>query len=103
MAVFHARRLMALIRERGYPKENVSATPLGFQDAPAARVPLHAVPFDGDFPADTGYTRNLYTEPLSPNPADYRSKVYRVKVSVYWVAKRRSSEFKISGLYNALH
>lgn len=103
-AVFHARRLMALIRERGYPVTHVvSPGFLGFQDAPADRVPLDNPPFDNDFPSTTGYFRNLYTEPLSSDPTSYQSKVYRVKVTIYWQAKRRTSEFQISGLYRALH
>lgn len=103
-AVYHARRLMELIRAWSYPIDNVvSPSYLGFQDLPTDRVLLHAAPFDNDFPTTTGYTRNLFTEPLSTDPTNYQSKIYRVRVIVYWEAKRRVSQFQISGLYRAIY
>lgn len=95
-AVYHARKIMELIRERDLAQN------LGFNDAVAARLPLDAPPFDSDFPADSGYFRRIVTERQSTDDLDYLSKVYRVQVTVYWTAKGRERHFEVEGLTRAL-
>lgn len=99
-AVFHARTLLELIRERRLPQSP------GFNDPPSARIPLDAPPFEPkplgrDFPADSGYTRRIVTTRLATDPDDYRSKVYRVDVTVYWQVKGRENSFRLLGYYRA--
>lgn len=99
-AVFHARTMLELIRER-----RLAQNP-GFSDPATARIPLDSPPFEPkprgeDFPADSGYTRRVVTSQLSADPADYRSKVYRIDVTVFWKVKDRENSFHLVGYYRA--
>jgi type II secretory pathway pseudopilin PulG len=95
-AIYYARKLMELIRERDLAQN------LGFSDAAGARIPLNAAPFATDFPADSGYSRRLLTEQLSADTLDYKSKVYRVDVTVFWEVKGREIHYQLEGLTRAL-
>lgn len=71
----------------------------GFQDPVSARIPINAVPFESDFPANTGFTRRLVTERLSTDPTNYRSHLYQIDVSIFWENKRRENVYTLKGLY----
>lgn len=99
-AVFHARTMLELIRERRLAQDP------GFNDPATARIALDAPPFEpkprgDDFPAQTGYTRRVVTSQLSTDPADYRSKMYRIDVTIYWKIKARENSFHLVGYYRA--
>lgn len=98
-AVFHARELMELIRERQLASAVITPPNPGFADPSTARIPLNAPPFENDFPADTGYTRRIETRRLSTDPTNYHSKLYEIKITVFWKVKSRENSFRLSGLY----
>lgn len=103
--VYYARELLELIREKRYaylPRQQASLTLVGFSDLEDDRIPLNDPPFQDNFPSQSGYTRRIVTEPMSPNPADHRSKVYRIEVTVFWRVKGRESSFRIEGLSREL-
>lgn len=91
-AEYYAQSLFEAIRDRDL------AQGTGFSDAATDRIPLNDPPFAGDFPADTGYTRNIVTTQLATDPADYRSKLYEVQVVIHWKVKNRENSFRLVGM-----
>lgn len=100
-AVLHARQTLELIRERRLLHNEAHV----FSDAANDRLPLETplvAPPSGedpiiDFPPNTGYSRRVVSERLSSDPNDYRCKLYRIEVTVFWKAKTRENSFRLVG------
>lgn len=94
-ALSYAREIVALMEERKLP-ESVT-----FADPPGARVNLEDPPFETDFPAGTGFTRNITATQLSTTASDYRSRLYELNVVVYWEEKGKERSVRLQGLHFA--
>lgn len=101
-AVYHARQFMELIRARRLPQKQVFPPAFGFSDPASARIPLDAPPFEDDFPANTGYFRQLVTGRVSSDPKSYQARLYEVEVTVYWKVRARENKFRLVGLHRAI-
>ena len=103
-AVYHAIHLLELIRERRLAQTVIPPnTTEGFLDAEDARIALEDQPFADDFPPQTGYTRRIVTEQVSSDTTDYRSRTYRIEVTVFWNVKDRENSFRLVGLHRVTH
>lgn len=95
-AAFAANRLFELVRQRKMPMTS------GFDDPATARIPIEAPPFENDFEEGSGLTRQIVTERLSDDPDSYQSKVYRIKVTVFWKIRGREVHLTLNGLTREL-
>lgn len=80
-AVAYGQRLISLLRVQNRPFATDPPVPMG-------REPLEAPPYQNDFPASSGFEREILMERLKPvqngAPDDYRHNVMRVVVILHW-------------------
>lgn len=90
-----ARQVLDLVRVGNLPE----VAPIN--DPATARVPLEAAPFTANFPAGTGYTRNLQMVRQDTNPANYGYLLFEVTVNLYWESKGVEHSVTLKGLHRA--
>lgn len=86
VALNHARQIIEMIRVKNLAWQP-NAPPLNssnLNDSSSARVALEAPPFSADFPAGSGFTRNISIQRVSLSSADYRYNIMQAIVTVYW-------------------
>lgn len=98
-AVYFARELMELVRERHLAETVISPPNPGFRDGADDRVPLNAAPFVKDFPDNSGYTRRIVTRRASSDPDDYHSRLYEIEITVFWRVKARENNYRLVGIH----
>lgn len=77
-ALQYAKQIIALSKLANLPRVNP------INDPATDRIPVGAPPFQNQIQDSPEYRRNIRMQPLSNDPADYRSQLYSIDVTVYW-------------------
>lgn len=92
-ALHYANQMVDLSKLYNLPK----VAPIN--DAPAARQPINAPPFDQEIYANDLFRRNLTMTWVNSSPADYRHELYQVDVTIYWFERSKEESLHVVGLH----